>query len=111
MDFIWFGFYLSGIYWIVNSLHLMITFKILIPFGLIFIPFIFSFIFLLNTNNWVLFKVYNFSSLLFFSGTLALSDYIRAKILTGFPWNLWAYSWSWITEILQILNIIGFVCF
>ena len=53
----------------------------------------------------------NFSSLLLFSGALSLSDYIRGKILTGFPWNLWAYSWSWLTEILQILNLVGLFAF
>jgi apolipoprotein N-acyltransferase len=45
--------------------------------------------------------------LILFSGSLALSDYFRSKILTGFPWNLWAYSTSWVNEILQILNITG----
>ena len=29
----------------------------------------------------------NFLSILIFSGSLAFSDYLRAKILTGFPWN------------------------
>ena len=38
-------------------------------------------------------------------------DYLRSKILTGFPWNLWAYSWSWFTEIIQILNPIGIFAF
>ena len=33
-----FGFYLSGIHWIVNSLTFDENFKILIPFGLILIP-------------------------------------------------------------------------
>ena len=33
-----FGFYLSGVSWIVNSLTFDDNFKILIPFGLIFIP-------------------------------------------------------------------------
>ena len=28
-------------------------------------------------------------------------------MLTGFPWNIWAYSTSWLNEILQILNFIG----
>ena len=50
---------------------------------------------------------FNFSSLIIFSGSLAFSDYLRAKLLTGFPWNLWAYSTSWIIEIIQILNHIG----
>ena len=46
-----------------------------------------------------------------FSGSFALSDYIRGKILTGFPWNLWGYSWSWLTEVLQILNFLGLFAF
>ena len=50
---------------------------------------------------------FNFSSILLFSASIALSDYLRAKLLTGFPWNLWAYSTSWAGEILQVLNIIG----
>ena len=53
----------------------------------------------------------NLSSLLLFSGSLAVSDYIRAKVLTGFPWNLWGYTWSWLVEVLQILNLIGLFAF
>mgnify|MGYP007000237202 len=34
-----------------------------------------------------------------------------AKVLTGFPWNIWAYSWSWFNEIIQILNPIGLFAF
>tara|TARA_B100001057_G_scaffold377754_1_gene383046 strand:- start:38 stop:1252 length:1215 start_codon:yes stop_codon:yes gene_type:complete len=49
----------------------------------------------------------SFTSVLLFSGSLAISDFIRAKILTGFPWNLWAYSTVWMNDTLQILNIIG----
>ena len=50
-------------------------------------------------------------SIFLFSGGFALSDYLRAKILTGFPWNLWAYSFSWNIEIIQIVNKIGFFAF
>ena len=46
-----------------------------------------------------------------FSASLALSDYIRSKIMTGFPWNLWAYSWSWFIEVIQLLNILGLFAF
>ena len=36
---------------------------------------------------------------------------MRSKILTGFPWNLWAYSFSWANEIIQIVNKIGLFAF
>ena len=49
----------------------------------------------------------NLPSVLLFSGILALSDYLRAQILTGFPWNLWAYSTVWLNEIIQAVNLIG----
>ena len=52
----------------------------------------------------------NFGSVLLFSD-FAFSDYIRDKILTGFPWNLWAYTYSWSIEIIQILNVIGLFAF
>ena len=38
-------------------------------------------------------------------------DFLRAQIFTGFPWNLWAYTWSWSPELLQTLPIIGFFSF
>ena len=102
-----FGFYLSGVSWIVNSLTFDESFKIFIPFGLIFIPLFLS-LFIAVPVLLIGPKLkFDFSSLMIFSGCLALSDYLRAKLFTGFPWNLWAYSTSWINEIIQILNIIG----
>ena len=50
-------------------------------------------------------------SIFLLSGGLAFSDYLRAKILTGFPWNLWSYSFSWAIEIIQLLNVIGLFAF
>ena len=31
----------------------------------------------------------------------------RSNLLTGFPWNLISYTWSWSLEVLQILSLIG----
>ena len=105
--FFGFGFYLSGVSWIVNSLTFDENFKIFIPFGLIFIPLFLSLfvaipILLIGPN-----LRFNFSSLIIFSTSFAVSDYLRAKLFTGFPWNLWAYSTSWVSEIIQILNHTG----
>ena len=106
-----FGFYFSGIYWIANSLTFDENFKFLIPFAIIFIPLFLALFFGFTTLIMGQFLDYSLSSLLLFSGSLALTDFIKAKILTGFPWNLWAYSWSWFTEILQILNVVGLFAF
>ena len=106
-----FGFFLGNIHWINYSLTFDDSFKILIPLGLILIPLFLSLfysILILLVGHYL---NLNFSSVLLFSGGIAFSDYLRAKILTGFPWNLWAYSFSWATELLQILEKIGFFAF
>ena len=106
-----FGFYLSGISWITNSLTFDENFKILIPFALIFIP-IFLGLFLGCTILFIgPYLSYNFSSILILSGAMSVADFLRAKLFTGFPWNLWAYSLSWSVETLQILNLIGLFAF
>ena len=106
-----FGFYLSGISWIANSLTFDENFKFLIPFALIGIPLFLGIFVGLVTLIAGPFLNYNFSSILIFSGSLAFSDFLRSKLFTGFPWNLWAYSISWSQEILQILNLIGLFSF
>ncbi len=102
-----FGFYLSGIHWITNSLTFDDNFKILIPFGLILIPLFLSLFFSITTVLIGPLLNLNFQSIILFSASLAFSDYIRNFVLTGFPWNFWAYSFSWSTEIIQILNNLG----
>ena len=106
-----FGFYLSGIHWITNSLTFDENFKILIPFGLILIPLFLSLFFSCITVLIGPLLNLNIQSIFLFSASLAFSDYIRNFIFTGFPWNFWAYSFSWATEIIQILNNLGLFAF
>ena len=106
-----FGFYLSGISWITNSLTFDENFKFLIPFAFILIPLFLSLFVGSVTLLIGPFLNYNYSSILIFSASLAFSDFLRAKLFTGFPWNLWAYSLSWSTEILQTLNLLGLFAF
>ena len=102
-----FGFYLSGISWITNSLTFDDNFRVLIPFAFLLIPLFLSLFIAFPVLLIGPYLNFNFSSLLLFSGILAFSDYLRAQIFTGFPWNLWAYSTVWMNEIIQVVNLIG----
>ena len=85
------GFFLTGTYWISYSLTFEDSFKFLIPFAVILIPLFLGLFFgLIMLATGPLIKK-NFSSILFFCASLSVIDYLRSKILTGFPWNLWAY--------------------
>ena len=102
-----FGFYLTGISWIANSLTFDENFKILIPFALILVPLFLS-LFLAFTILLIGPKLkFDLTSLFILSAGFAFSDYLRAKLFSGFPWNLWAYSTHFLNEITQFLNVIG----
>ena len=103
-----FGFFFFGIYWIAYSLTFESSFKFLIPFSLILIPLFLSLFFSLPILLVGNFCEKNISSIFLISIAFAISDFLRSKILTGFPWNIWSYSISWSIESLQILPIIGF---
>ncbi len=106
-----FSFYLSNTYWISYSLTFDDSFKFLIPFAIIMIPAFMAIFTGLSTLIIGRFLNFNIGSIFLFSASLASFDFIRGKILTGFPWNLWAYSWSWSIEVLQLLNYLGLFAF
>ena len=102
-----FGFFLLGNYWISVSLTHDEMFKNLIPISLILIPLFLSFFFgfsVLLTGFFLEKKIY---FILLFSLVFSLLEYLRGNILTGFPWNLISYTWSWSIESVQILSLIG----
>ncbi|MDC0513681.1 apolipoprotein N-acyltransferase [Pelagibacteraceae bacterium] len=105
------GFFLAGTYWISYSLTFDENFKFLIPISLLGLPLFLGFFFGIGNLIVGSFLQNNFRSILLFSSSLALMDYTRATILSGFPWNLWAYTWSWKIEILQTLPILGLYSF
>ena len=106
-----FGYFLCGTFWISYSLTFEENFKFLIPISIILIPAFLGLFTAIATLAVGRYLNFNFISILLFSSSFAVSDYIRGKIFTGFPWNLVAYSWSWLTEILQILNFLGLYAF
>ena len=102
-----FGFFLFGNYWISISLTHDEIFSDLIPFALILVPLFLSLFFGLAILITSLFVNKNISFILFFSVVFSFFEFIRGNVLTGFPWNLISYTWSWSTEVLQSLSIFG----
>ena len=98
-----FGYFVSNLYWISISLTFDENFKFLIPLTIILIPGFLSLFYGLVSYLFVILKPKeNISSFFLFSIIFAIIEFIRGSILTGFPWNLIAYSFS---NQLEILNI------
>ena len=103
-----FGYFLSSLYWISISLTFDQNFKFLIPIALILVPLflgifygLVTFCFIISNSKKVV------SSFLVFALFFGVFEFIRGSILTGFPWNLIAYSFVNHLEILSITSLIG----
>ena len=82
-----FGFYLSGISWITNSLTFDENFKILIPFALVLIPLFLSLFMALTILCVGPFLKLNFSSLILFS-KCSIFRLLKSKIINRFSLEL-----------------------
>jgi len=103
-----FGYFLSSLYWISISLTFDQNFKFLIPITIILIPSFLGIFYGLATFCFIISKPKKLlSSFFVFSLFLGVLEFIRGSILTGFPWNLIAYSFVTHSEILGITSLIG----
>ena len=109
--FFGFGFFLAGNFWISNSLSFDKNLTFLIPFAIILIPLFLALFYATAALIAGIFIKENFSSILLFSAIISTIDYLRGVMFTGFPWNSWAYSWSWFEEYLQFVRVSGFNIF
>ena len=107
-----FGYFISNLYWITNSLTFEDTFKPLIPFALILVPLFLGLIYGLSTLFFSLKNPKkNILSIFLFTTFLSIFEYIRGLILGGFPWNLIAFSFVNYLEFIQLLSITGTYAF
>ena len=103
-----FGYFISNLYWITNSLKFEENFKPLIPIALILIPLFLGIFYGLVTFVCSFFSLKKkFSSIIIFSFFFSLIEFIRSFVLGGFPWNLIVFSWSDYLPFLQVLSYIG----
>ena len=103
-----FGYFLSSLYWISISLTFDQNFKFLIPITIILIPSFLGIFYGLATFCFIISKSKKVvSSFFVFSLFFGVFEFIRGSILTGFPWNLIAYSFVNHLEILSITSLIG----
>lgn len=102
------GYFTSNLYWISISLTFDENFKFLIPLSIVLVPAFLALFYGLASFLFLILKPKkNLSSFFLFSLILGTIEFIRGTIMTGFPWNLIAYSFSNYIEILSITSVIG----
>jgi apolipoprotein N-acyltransferase len=102
------GYFTSNLYWISISLTFDESFKFLIPLSIVLVPAFLALFYGLASFLFLILKPKkNLSSFFLFSLIFGTIEFIRGTIMTGFPWNLIAYSFYNHIEILSITSIIG----
>ncbi len=103
------GYFVTGLWWIGNALLVEGNeFAWVWPLSVIGLPTLLS----LFTGTafacaTIIARPHRLSGFFAFTGCLALSEWVRGHIFTGFPWNLFGYSWSDVLSIAQSASIIG----
>ena len=105
--FFGFGYFATNLYWISISLSFDQNFRFLMPITIILIPSFLAIFYGLTSLIFAFFNKKTVNSFLIFSLIFGIVEFVRGSILTGFPWNLIAYSLSNQLELLSITSVIG----
>jgi len=106
--FFGFGYFLCSLYWISISLTFDESFKFLIPIAIVLLPAFLAIFYGLITYFFSVFYSKNAVCTFFvFSILYGSVEFIRGYTLTGFPWNLIAFSFSESIYFIQIISVIG----
>jgi apolipoprotein N-acyltransferase len=107
-----FSYFLSGVYWIANSLLVDEQFFWLIPFALTLIPAALAVYFgLFSLAYKFLVEKFNFNKIyqkaLIFACCWLVFEVLRSVLFTGFPWNLLGYIWLFDIAAAQLADLFG----
>ncbi|MCB1531361.1 MAG: apolipoprotein N-acyltransferase [Alphaproteobacteria bacterium] len=99
-----FGYFLFGLSWIGNALLVEGNpYKWAYPLAVAGLPFALAFFY--GFAGWLTRRFFDLKTVggyFAFAAVFALTDWVRGHIFTGFPWNLFGYSWVDILPVVQI---------
>ncbi len=106
----WFGFghFLFGLYWLANAFLVDAErFAWMVPFVVVGLPGILAVFpgFATAAQRATGFR--GVGAVFTFAVIWTASEWARGHLLTGFPWNLMGYSWTFSVEVLQITSVFG----
>lgn len=103
------GYFLKGLWWIGNALLVEGNdYAWVWPLAVMGLPTLLAlFTSVAAALSRVTGDLKTISGFLVFCAVMALSEWVRGHIFTGFPWNLYAYAWSENLPLLQTLSLTG----
>lgn len=103
-----FGFLVAGLYWIANALLVdAARFGWLVPFAVLVVPAGLAVFVAAGTAFAKLFWARGAVRVLALAVSWTAAELLRGHVLTGFPWNLVGYTWSWSDAMLQGASLVG----
>jgi apolipoprotein N-acyltransferase len=106
----WFGFgyFLFGLFWIGEAFLVEAeTFGWMLPFAVTFMPAGLALFWAGATGVAVLFWRPGFERILVLALAIAVCEWLRGHILTGFPWNVLGYALTWPLVLMQGAGLAG----
>ena len=103
-----FAFHVFGLYWINFALFIDFAHNWwVMPFALSGLPMLMAIYPALGALLWHRLAWQGPARLLLLTVLWALSDWLRGWVMTGFPWNLWGYTWAAFAPMLQSVALMG----
>ncbi len=106
----WFGFgyFLLGLFWVGEAFLVEADkFAWLMPFAVVLLPVGLALFTGAATGIARLAWPQGFARVLVLALALAMAEWLRGHVLTGFPWNVLGYALTWPLELMQSASLVG----